>query len=250
MKNKLILTLIVSMFLISLVSANQIATLGTFKQNECIELKQSCADCSYVNFSRVSYPDGTRAMNNTVATKDGSIFNLEFCNTDQLGTYIVEGIGDVEGTDTVFAYDFEVTFSGSKLSELSISANFLLFSFFIILILSIYSISNKVNYESWYKSIINKYQNKNYIKLVLSSIAYNIMKNIYIIYYLIGFPLILIILDISYKFGITSMVDILQTFLFVYVIGALVVGIYFFGYAQEWLMDLLNKVNNMDWGIE
>jgi hypothetical protein len=117
MKNKLILTLIVSMFLISLVSANQIATLGTFKQNECIELKQSCADCSYVNFSRVSYPDGTRAMNNTVATKDGSIFNLEFCNTDQLGTYIVEGIGDVEGTDTVFAYDFEVSHTGKELTS-------------------------------------------------------------------------------------------------------------------------------------
>jgi len=104
MKNKLILTLIVSMFLISLVSANQIATLGTFKQNECIELKQSCADCSYVNFSRVSYPDGTRAMN-------------EFCNTDQLGTYIVEGIGDVEGTDTVFAYDFEVSHTGKELTS-------------------------------------------------------------------------------------------------------------------------------------
>jgi hypothetical protein len=117
MKNKLILTLIVSMFLISLISANQIASLGTFKQNECIDLKQSCADCSYINFTRVSYPDGTRAMNNTVATKDGSIFNLEFCNTDQLGTYIVEGIGDVEGTDTVFAYDFEITYLGKTLDS-------------------------------------------------------------------------------------------------------------------------------------
>jgi hypothetical protein len=132
MKNKLILTLIVSMFLISLVSANQIASLGTFKQNECIELKQTCADCSYVNFSRVSYPDGTRAMNNTVATKDGSVFNLEFCNTDQLGTYIVEGIGDVEGTDTVFAYDFEITPSGQ-----SGTANIVFFLFIILLLYGI-----------------------------------------------------------------------------------------------------------------
>jgi hypothetical protein len=105
---KTILILMIGMFLISLASAN-IATLGDFKQGECILLKQTCASCSYVNFTRVSYPDGTRAMNNTQSIKDGSVYELEFCNTDQLGRYIVEGIGDVDGIDTVFAYDFKVS---------------------------------------------------------------------------------------------------------------------------------------------
>jgi hypothetical protein len=114
---KTILILIVGLVLVSLANANTITTLGIYKQNSCIELKQSCADCSYVNFTRVSYPDGTRAMNNTEATKDGSNYNLEFCNTEQLGTYIVEGIGDVGGTDTVFAYDFEVTLNGKEPAE-------------------------------------------------------------------------------------------------------------------------------------
>jgi RsiW-degrading membrane proteinase PrsW (M82 family) len=116
MKNKLILGLLLSIMLITIVSAS-IPTLGIFKQNSCIELKNTCASCSYINFTRVSYPNSTRALDNVQATKDGSNFNYTFCSTSALGTYIVDGIGDVDGTDTVFAYDFEVTPSGISLNE-------------------------------------------------------------------------------------------------------------------------------------
>ncbi len=112
MKNKLIIGMLLSIVMITLVSASM-SSLGTFKQGQCIELKQTCASCSYVNFTRVSYPDSTRALTNVQADKEGSLFNLEFCNTGQLGRYIVEGIGDVDGTDTVFAYDFEITPTGA-----------------------------------------------------------------------------------------------------------------------------------------
>jgi hypothetical protein len=249
MKNKLILTLIVSMFLISLISANQIASLGTFKQNECIDLKQSCADCSYINFTRVSYPDGTRAMNNTVATKDGSVFNLEFCNTDQLGTYIVEGIGDVEGTDTVFAYDFEVTTSGKSLSGLSVTANVLLFFFFALIIFTFYFTTKKIDYERWHNSILKRYENRNIVRVIISSIGYNVLKNKFIWYYLFGLPLMLIITDISYTFGVSSMIDLMKILLAIYWYGFLLVGIFFFGYLQEWVMQIIDEIKSMDYGV-
>lgn len=89
-------------------------SLGTYKQDECVELIQTCASCSYVNFTSVKYPDSTKALGNVEAQKQGSEYNYTFCQTSQLGQYIVNGIGDVDGTDTVFAYDFDVTHSGYK----------------------------------------------------------------------------------------------------------------------------------------
>lgn len=94
--------------MISLVSS--IETLGTFKQGESISLKQSCASCSYVNFTRVSSPSGAVILKNVQADKDGSSFNYTINGSliSEIGTYIVEGRGDVDGTDMVFAYDFDV----------------------------------------------------------------------------------------------------------------------------------------------
>jgi len=109
---KLFPLLIISLFLLTCVSA-QTETLGIFEKDSCIQLKQTCADCTYVNFSRVSYPDSTLALGQVTSEKVGSIFNYTFCNTTQLGTYVLEGIGDVEGTDTVFSYDFDVTLNGN-----------------------------------------------------------------------------------------------------------------------------------------
>jgi len=92
-------------------------TLGIFEKDNCIQLKQSCADCTYINFTRVSYPDSSLALENVEAEKIGSVFNYTFCNTSKLGTYVVEGIGDVEATETVFAYDFRVTLNGKEPAE-------------------------------------------------------------------------------------------------------------------------------------
>jgi len=111
-EKKLFLFLLIGITLVTLVSA-EMENLGIFEKGECIQLKQTCADCTYVNFSRTSYPDSTIALGEVTAEKVGTVFNYTFCNTTEIGTYIVEGQGDVDSTDTVFAYDFEVTLNGN-----------------------------------------------------------------------------------------------------------------------------------------
>ncbi len=108
---KLTIILILGMFLITLVSASQ-EELGTFKQGDCMQLKQSCTNCTYVNFTKVSYPDSTIALTEVEAEKNGMSYNYTFCNTTQLGIYIVEGFGDNGGTNSIFVYDFEITKTG------------------------------------------------------------------------------------------------------------------------------------------
>lgn len=116
MKKTIFITFVLFLLLTTL-SFAALPSLGIFKQNDCIQLKQTCADCTFVNFTRVSYPDSTKALTNVAAEKDGSLFNYSFCNTTQLGSYNVEGIGDTGGVNTIFIYNFDVTTNGKEPAE-------------------------------------------------------------------------------------------------------------------------------------
>lgn len=89
-------------------------SIGTKKLNDCIDLIQTCADCTYINFSSYTMPNGTRVLTEWTSTKSGISFTHNNCNiTNQLGTWIIDGHGDLEGTDTVFTYTYEVTTTGN-----------------------------------------------------------------------------------------------------------------------------------------
>jgi len=94
---KLLLTFILGMFLISSISA--LDNLGTFKQNDCVRIVQTCATCSYVNIAG-----------------DGEWY-YDFCNTSLIGRYDVRGKGDLSGTDTSFATWFDVNGTGYELTQ-------------------------------------------------------------------------------------------------------------------------------------
>jgi hypothetical protein len=113
-----------------------------------------------------------------------------------------------------------------------------------------YFLIHKVDLEKWHNSILTKYQNRNYIKLVLSSITYNILKNSMVIYYLLGLPILLLITDIVYMFGVTSMITVMSVLFGIYLIGVIILSMYLFSNVQEWFIDLLEEVKDMDWGIK
>jgi len=92
--------------------------LGVYKQNECVRFIQICSNCTYVNFTSVVSPDSVELLDNELSTsKRGTLFNVSFCETAKLGQYIVSGVGDINGIDTVFAYDFEITPTGKTMSN-------------------------------------------------------------------------------------------------------------------------------------
>jgi hypothetical protein len=104
---------ILVLFLIGITSA-QIESLGIFEQNSCIKLIQTCSNCTYINISSVSYPNSTQALGQVSMTKLGTSYNYSCSPSDTLGTYIVNGFGDVDGVVTIFVYNYEVTINGTK----------------------------------------------------------------------------------------------------------------------------------------
>lgn len=107
------LVLSVTIFLSFNVSAS-ISNFGTFQDNKCINLLQTCADCTFNNISSIIYPDATQASVQRAMTKSGIEYSYSFCNTSQLGSYTVNGHGDPAGVDTAWNYNFQVTPSGQK----------------------------------------------------------------------------------------------------------------------------------------
>jgi hypothetical protein len=95
----------------------EVQTLGTFKINECIDLKQTCSNCTYNNISSVVAPNSSILLSNVKMNKSGTHFNYSFCKASALGEYIVNGYGDVDGILTIWAYDFEVTPTGTNTTQ-------------------------------------------------------------------------------------------------------------------------------------
>lgn len=90
-------------------------TLGTFKQNDCINISQTCASCSYVNISSVSNNVDSNLISNVAMISHGNgEWRYEFCNTSEVGRYDVKGIGDVNSVSSSFAIYFEVTPNGKE----------------------------------------------------------------------------------------------------------------------------------------
>jgi len=112
---KLFSFLIISLFLISLVSAGSEVIL-TGKKGDTIELPQECTSCSFVILSSIQYPNMSKIYLNQNMTKSDSSFNYSFSDTTELGIYNYCGYGDVDGTNTTFCYDFTITYLGKQLT--------------------------------------------------------------------------------------------------------------------------------------
>jgi hypothetical protein len=118
MRRKLILILFISICLIGMASA--ISDLGAVKQNACIQIPQSYANSTYTNITTIQLPDKSILNLNAAMQNNGlGTYNYTFCNTSQLGTYIVTTCTDVDGSNPCQSnnYIFEVNGSGQIVSQ-------------------------------------------------------------------------------------------------------------------------------------
>ena len=226
----------------------QMQNLGTFNAGEEVNLIQTCDSCTYNNITRILYPNSTEANSEEIAMiKSGTHYSYIFNDTSTVGTYVVTGHGDLEGEDTVWIYDFETI--GTE-GGTSIGANIILLIFFSLLLFSAVMLNRSINYEKWYKGILNKYENKSYVKYVLALVGYNLMKNTFIIYYFLGFPIMIMLTSIVYIYNVTSMITLIETLMYVYTWAILLVGLVVLGNLQEFIKTLTNDIKNMEWGFD
>lgn len=133
MKAKIIMLMMI-VFLSIFVNA-EITTLPSIQQGTCGQIVQTFYNSTFQNISAVQIPDKTFIFpaNPGMQNNGGGLFNRTFCNTSQIGDYIVNGYGDKNGVIESWSYDFKVTPSGNSGTDNLV--------FFIFIITVIYSIN-------------------------------------------------------------------------------------------------------------
>ena len=133
-----VLTLLCALALMSSVLGAQ--SLGTFETGTDVTLIQSCSSSTYSNITKVTYPNSTLALDaETVMAATGDTYSYIFNRTQPLGKYLVYGHCDEGAVDTVWVYDFVITYTGQQVSLsnsmiifalMGLAAIFLTISFF------------------------------------------------------------------------------------------------------------------------
>ncbi len=122
------------MLLLTISFSSALDSLGTAKQNELVIIKQTCASCTFVNFS-VTIPNSSFVLTNlAMVDQGGGVWAFNFSNTSVIGRYDVVGIGDINGVSTSFATFFLITKNGFELTESESRVYTLLFISFLILL--------------------------------------------------------------------------------------------------------------------
>ena len=247
MNNKIILSLILGIFLFSFTSA---VLIGTYKINEEMSITNYCKDgtCTYMNLTSIKLPNNTILNFNTEMTQNVQDFNYSYTPTLE-GEYTFVTCGNPSAEVICNSDTFKVnSFGAEPPTSATAISNLIIIIFLITLMIALYTTTNKINFEQWNNTIHKKYINRNYVKLVFGAIFYNIMKNIYVIQYLLGFVILLAVTNTANTYAISTITSILVAFTIIYSIGAILIAIYFFSHVQEWIMDLLKHVSDLKWG--
>lgn len=100
-------------FSLTLISSS---TLGIFEQDSTISLHQVCDNCSFVNLTSVTFPNGTIESIEANMTKIGQDYNFSFSNTGIPGLYIYNTCGDQDGILQCENIDFTINKLGEELT--------------------------------------------------------------------------------------------------------------------------------------
>ena len=221
--------------------------LGNGQVNENFTMVIACPACDYINFT-LTDPSNTIVLNNVQMTQNGNNFEyvVEGDTLNYTGTYFGNG-GD---SSSPLGFCFDVTTNGQPLSLFDVIIRIIILLLFLSLPLIMYFTTRNINFEKWYNSVLKKYETKNFVKMALSGLLYFTMNNSYILYYLMGLPVLLLLLNTVTVYNIASMILFIQVVVSIYFIGIILLGIVFLGYLQEWVVTSFDLVKDMEWGIK
>ncbi len=247
MINKKFYTLLLLLFIVSIASATTLQTYKPQQVNVEFNFTQTCQDVTFITLSTIITPNSTETINTNMTSTGGGSYSYNYTPT-QIGQYDFTGISD--GCLKTFAVYVPVTADGNIYDTGDSLIRIFVSIFFILMMIGLHRVSKGINYDQWYENIKEKYITRNFVKWSLAAMSFNIMKNIYIIYFILGLPIMLILVDLVFIYNITSIATYIQVLLYIYIALISVLGVVFLSYVQEWFMDFIKMIEDIDWGVE
>lgn len=239
--------MVLGMFLISFTTAL------TYQQDKEVNLTVTCLNDGYCDATTICNinvidPNGDKIVDGENMDYYTSSFKYNLTN-NLLGKYLVSGYCTDGIIQDEINYEYNVNLSGQDSNAGSLlSTIFLILAFSGLIFVVWYSKDGK-KYERMYKNIMRKYEQRNYVKFVTNTLWYNVLKNSWVMYYTIGFVIMMLLFDLTYLFNIESIFRLMKMFLSMYSWGFIVVGILFLSYLQEFMIDMKEELTNNNWGI-
>lgn len=225
MKNNLILSYLILLLLVLAVTpaiAEQ-QSLGTFIQNIPIQLIQTCDNCTSVNITSIVYPDGSINNTNLVMTRTGTFYNYTVRNTSQIGKYIYNTVGNLNGVTTTQPVEFYISYTGKDTSIV-----FIVFYIICLLILIVFIFGCVYSFVK-FENFINR----------LAMIGF-----VYLLLIAISFILYQICLDfIGASFFITKFIQIIFIVLMYGTIIIFPIGFMYYMYSIYKIKEIENLIN-------
>ena len=173
---KILLILMLGIFLISLTSAQDEQSWGYVKAGDCISLTQTCANCSFVNITGITYPNKTDSglSESILMQKTGTFYNHSFCDTTSFGEYIVSGDHNLDGEIGIWNANFESNTLGREFTGAdSIIYVFLSIAVFLMFAIALYfQIKLPSKNVSDDDGVILKVSRVKYLKFMLILVTY------------------------------------------------------------------------------
>lgn len=225
------------LFMFSFVSAESIGQRQDADVDEPYIISQPCATCTYVNIS-VFNKNGV-VLDNVAMTNKGSTWTYTFTPNESI-RHDVNGFGDMNGLDSSFAFYFNV-------SPLNVTATIFMLIFFVACIVGIAALHQRINLEKWHDKLLNS--DKTFIKSSIASVPYTLMKNVFVLYFLIGFPIIFLVTDLITYFNISSIAYIFEIAARIYTVGMVLPGLIILSDGIKMVRDLYDNIQNKNWGL-
>ncbi len=244
MKINFFLLILTTILLFSFVSAESLG--DSYKLNETMQITNYCSAgvCSYVTLVSIEYPNGTIIYPDVNMTKTNQIYNYSFI-PNIVGTYYFVTCGD-STIDVCDRDSFKVNYNGQE-PFIWIHIMFLLFT--LILFVGFYRLNQTVDFNRWYSKITNRYEHKDYFKAIGSTIIFFFTKNLFAIYYSLGFIVLLILTDIVFTYNVLAFVGLTENIMYVYSWGVILVAFSVIGQFQHFIRNLMDDITKESWGL-
>lgn len=173
------------------IPAQEIQTLGAFKVEQCVSLKQTCTNCTYVNFSLTAPPSQNIILSDkAMILSPPNLWTFDFCNTTVNGEYIYDTYGDPDGTLAQASVNFFVNPIGKILTSAQATLYFLVFIIALIFFLlcagyGLYAPGGNTRDEM--TGYIIAVSNIKYVKMFMVAIAYLLLMLILYFGYIISY---------------------------------------------------------------
>jgi len=238
MGKKSLLFIFLFLFSLNFIVAEAISQRQDAQLGEQYIISQPCASCSYINITVLT--ENGEVLKNVPMVDEGATWTYNFTPNESV-RHDVNGVGDINGIDDSFAFYFYV-------EPIDSGATIFILAFFSSLILGVAVLHKRINFEKWYNKI--QTSDKTFIKSSLAIIPYTLMKNVFLIYYLIGFPIVFLVNDLITYFNISSIAYMFQIFSNIYTVGLVLPGLFFLGDMVRILRELWDNIQNQNWGVE